>query len=94
MKPFSLKVLEVVKAIPQGSVLTYAQVAASAGNPMASRAVGTLMARNTDKAVPCHRVVRSDGALGEYNGLQGKSKEAILRREGVVFASTGKVLVC
>ena len=44
-----------------------------------ARAVGSLMAKNTDKNVPCHRVIRSDGSIGSYNGLCGESKEQLLR---------------
>lgn len=91
MKSFQEKVLEVVKKIKEGTVLTYAEVARHAGNATASRAVGNLMAKNTDTSVPCHRVVKSDGSIGRYNGLQGKSKEILLKREGVEFTRTGKV---
>ncbi len=91
MKSFEEKVLEVVAKISKGSVLTYKEVAARAGNAGASRAVGNIMAKNADKTVPCHRVVKSDGAIGMYNGLQGKSKEEILKKEGIVFTSSGKV---
>ena len=83
MKSFEEKVVEVVKKIPQGKVFTYGEVAKRAGNAKASRAVGTIMAKNTDKNVPCHRVVKSDGSIGMYNGLRGKSKMAILKKEGV-----------
>ncbi len=84
-KSFLNKVIEIVKKIPRGKVLTYKQVAIKAGNPMAARAVGSIMANNSDKGVPCHRVIRSDGKIGEYNGLQGRSKRAILIKEGFVF---------
>ena len=47
-----------------------------------ARAVGSLMAKNTDKNVPCHRVIRSDGSIGSYNGLKGKSKKQLLIDEG------------
>ncbi len=85
MKSFEDHVLEVVKSIPDGRVMTYGEVAKKAGNARASRAVGNLMAKNADKAVPCHRVVRSDGSIGMYNGLRGKKKEDILKKEGVLF---------
>jgi len=85
MTPFEKKVIEVVKTIPKGKVFTYGQVAKKAGNAKASRAVGSIMAKNADKNIPCHRVVRSDGSLGMYNGLQGKDKATILKREGVLF---------
>lgn len=79
---FSEKAWRVVCAIPKGRVLSYAEVARQAGFPGAARAVGTLMKKNFDRARPCHRVIRSDGALGEYN--RGKNaKERILKKEGV-----------
>lgn len=81
MKTFKEKVLAIVKRIPKGKVMTYGEVAAKAGRPLAARAVGTIMAKNDDKTVPCHRVIRSDGTLGAYNGLQGKSKAVLLKAE-------------
>jgi alkylated DNA nucleotide flippase Atl1 len=51
------------------------------------------MAKNNDMTVPCHRVVKSDGSIGMYNGLQGKSKSEILKNEGVVFIHENKVSV-
>lgn len=82
---FRERVLYIVAKIPKGKVMTYKQVAARAGNAKASRAVGSIMAKNVDKSVPCHRVIRSDGGVGSYNGLQGKSKREILGMEGVKF---------
>lgn len=90
MKSFKETVLDIVIKIPKGKVLTYGEVASKAGSKNASRAVGNIMASNQDKTVPCHRVVRGDGSMGAYNGLQGKSKEEILKREGVVIKN-GKV---
>ncbi len=90
---FKENVLEIVKKIPEGKVMTYAQVASKAGNKNASRAVGNIMAANQDKNVPCHRVVKSDGSIGMYNGLRGKSKEKILKKEGVLFMPSGNVIV-
>lgn len=88
---FKENVLEIVKKIPEGRVMTYGQVASKAGNKNASRAVGNIMAANQDKNVPCHRVVKSDGNIGMYNGLRGKSKEKILKKEGVLFMTNTKV---
>lgn len=81
---FAERVRTVVKGIKKGSTMSYGQVATVAGRPGAARAVGTIMATNTDKEVPCHRVIRSDGTIGEYNSLQGPSKEELLRREGAL----------
>lgn len=83
-RPFTAHVLAVVRSIPKGSVLSYSQVAAAAGRPGAARAVGTIMKNNNDDAVPCHRVIRADGSIGEYNGLRGQ-KEALLRAEGFLL---------
>ena len=80
-KTFREKVIEVVKKIPEGKALTYKEVAKKAGNEGASRAVGNIVASNKDKSVPCHRVIRSDGKIGKYNGLRG-DKTKLLKKEG------------
>lgn len=63
---------DVVVHLPEigyGEVASYAAVAARAGSPRATRAVGSACARNPLPLVlPCHRVVRSDGSLGQYAG--------------------------
>jgi len=83
---FKERVIAVVKKIPRGKTMSYKEVAACAACPGAARAVGSIMAANADTSVPCHRVIRSDGKLGGYNGLQGtKSKLALLKKEGVKF---------
>ncbi len=90
---FKENVLEIVKNIPKGTVMTYKEVAEKAGNKNASRAIGNIMAANQDKNVPCHRVIKSDGSIGMYNGLRGKSKEALLKKEGVAFSESGKAVL-
>ncbi len=82
---FTQRVKEVVKKIPRGKTLTYKGVAKLAGNSKASRAVGNIMKENFDPKIPCHRVIRSDGTVGEYNRGGSKAKLAILKKEGVVF---------
>ena len=55
--------------IPYGAVVTYAEFAAAAGKPGASRAAGTVCSTNPIPIIyPCHRVVRSGSALGNYGG--------------------------
>ncbi|MBX4195899.1 MGMT family protein [Candidatus Parcubacteria bacterium] len=78
---FQEKVYKIVRMIPKGSVLTYKQVARKIGHPLAFRAVGNILNKNTDRKVPCHRVIRSDGKIGGYNGLQGQ-KHYLLQKEG------------
>jgi len=65
--------------------MTYKEVAAAAGSPRAYRGVGTLMSKNYNPKIPCHRVVRSDGKIGDYNrgGMHRKIK--LLREEGYSF---------
>ncbi len=96
-KSFKDRVQEVVKNIPKGSVLSYREVATRAGSAGAARAVGTIMSNNTDKAIPCHRVVKSDGSIGGYNGLRSSSpgtltKIKLLKKEGVKFTESKKVI--
>lgn len=80
---FSEKVFAVVRKIPQGSTLTYKQVAVKAGHPRAFRAVGNILNTNYDPRIPCHRVVRTDGKTGGYN--RGASRKVkILKKEGAI----------
>ena len=81
---FKEKVQSIVRKIPKGRVMTYAAVARKAGNAKAARAVGMIMSRNFDKGIPCHRVVRSDGGLGDYNRGGTAAKRKILQREGAI----------
>lgn len=81
MKSFREKVLEVVVRIPKGQTLTYKEVALRAGSSKAYRAVGTVLKNNFDLKIPCHRVIKSDRTLGEYN--RGRlNKKKILQAEG------------
>jgi methylated-DNA-[protein]-cysteine S-methyltransferase len=80
---FSEKVYEVVKLIPEGSVLTYKEVAKKAGSERACRAVGNILNKNYDPSIPCHRVVKSNGDTGGYNRGRNKKVE-LLKQEGVI----------
>lgn len=73
--------------------MTYATVAAAAGSPRAQRAVGTVMAKNHDASVPCHRVIRSDGSLGAYNRGGPEQKKRLLEAEGVHVKTKAKQYV-
>jgi len=80
---FREKIYKIVKQIPKGSVLTYAQVAALAGKPKAYRAVGNILNKNYNPQIPCHRVIRSDENPGGYN-RGAKKKAQLLRKENVI----------
>jgi O-6-methylguanine DNA methyltransferase len=84
---FKERVLAIVRKIPKGSVMTYRQVAAQAGSPGAARAVGTIMAHNFDPTVPCHRVIKSDGSVGQYNRGGSRAKTQLLIAEGALKKS-------
>jgi len=78
---FRRTVVEHLPAIGYGSTASYAALAALAGSPGAVRAAGTACARNPLPLVmPCHRVVRSDGKIGNYLGGT-EAKAALLAME-------------
>jgi methylated-DNA-[protein]-cysteine S-methyltransferase len=80
---FSRRVLRATHRIPYGKLLTYAEVAAKAGSPRGSRAAGNALGSNRIPiVVPCHRVVRTGGALGGYTGGIER-KQYLLGLEGV-----------
>lgn len=81
---FADKVRGVVRTIPKGKTMTYGEVAQKAGHPGAARAVGGIMKANFDPTVPCHRVIRSDGAIGEYNRGGSSAKRKLLIAEGAI----------
>lgn len=80
---FARKVLKTCMKIPLGRVWTYSQLAERAGFPNASRAVGTVLAKNQlPLIVPCHRVIRSDGKIGRFSAPGGtETKKKMLEHE-------------
>ena len=80
---FAQKVYDITRKIPRGTTLTYKEVARKAGSPRAFRAVGSILSKNFDPKIPCHRVIGSDGKMRGYNrGLENKVR--ILRQEGAL----------
>ena len=79
---FQQRTLRALIRIPAGSVTTYSALAEAVGAPDAQRAIGNTMASNPVPIyVPCHRVIRSDGSIGNYGGGVAR-KLALLRAEG------------
>lgn len=75
---FQLKVWEALLSIPPGAVTTYQYIAESIGNPKAVRAVGTAVGDNpVAYLIPCHRVIRKEGILGEYRWGRTRKKALI-----------------
>jgi len=89
--PFQLSVLRVEHEIPRGRVTTYQQIGDCLRIRNGARAVGNALANNpVPLIVPCHRIIRSDGHLGDYQGGVAM-KRALLEREGVSFDAAGRV---
>jgi AraC family transcriptional regulator of adaptative response/methylated-DNA-[protein]-cysteine methyltransferase len=80
---FQRRVWKALRDIPPGKTASYADVARAIGAPTATRAVaGACAANPVAIAIPCHRVLRSDGALSGYRGGVER-KRALLAREGI-----------
>ncbi|MEY3257761.1 MAG: hypothetical protein RL443_770 [Actinomycetota bacterium] len=81
---FSQDIWKVLRKIPAGKTLSYAELAKRAGSEAAIRAAGTACGNNLiAPIVPCHRIVKSGGAIGNY-GYGVKIKEWLLRHEGAL----------
>lgn len=88
--PFRTAVYRALLDVPAGETVTYAELARRAGRPRAARAVGSAMAENPIAVVvPCHRVVRGDGSLGEY-GFGTPWKRFLLESEGALPTADGQ----
>ena len=87
------KIYEAVKLIPRGSVATYGQVAEAVGNKRLSRVVGYALHVNPQPGViPCHRVVKRDGAVSSAFAFGGANRQVeLLKSEGVEFTDESHV---
>lgn len=84
LTPFTAATLRKTMEIPWGEVRPYSWIAREIGRPLAVRAVGSAMAHNPlPFVVPCHRVVRADGHIGEYGAGGPSAKRAMLATESV-----------
>ena len=80
---FQQRVWEALRKIPAGETVSYRQLAQRIGMPTASRAVAAACAANTlAVAIPCHRVVRSDGALSGYRWGIARKRDLLARERG------------
>lgn len=100
LSPYQQAILRLLAEVPQGKVTTYGDLAKelskrdSNWSPKASRAVGTTMKNNPcGPQIPCHRVIKSDGGIGNFRGGEKgavKEKARMLRDEGVLIVN-GKI---
>ncbi|MCO5997973.1 methylated-DNA--[protein]-cysteine S-methyltransferase [Actinoallomurus rhizosphaericola] len=89
LRPFEEAVLRAAATIPRGEIRPYAWIAERIGRPKAVRAVGTALGRNpVPLLIPCHRVTRSDGRIGQYV-FGAPAKEHLLRTEQVNLDEVG-----
>ena len=87
---FQQRVMTAARNIGYGSIVTYSKLALLAGSQNAVRAAATVMRKNRYPIIiPCHRVIRTNGEIGGYCGMQsGKTielKRRLLRNEGVII---------
>ncbi len=83
LTPFATDVLEGALTIPPGEIRPYAWLASEVGRPKAVRAVGTALGHNPIPIlIPCHRIVRSDGLIGDY-AWGTETKRRALAAEGL-----------
>jgi methylated-DNA-protein-cysteine methyltransferase related protein len=88
---FRERVLEVLRAVPEGRVVTYGQVATWVGSPRAARQVGAVLfgLRDRDGDVPWQRVVNASGGISTFRVGAGELQVALLRAEGVEVDADG-----
>jgi len=86
--PFQQAVWRACMRIPAGQTRSYKWIAEQIGKPGAVRAVGSALGKNPfAPAVPCHRVIKSDGTLGGFSAPGGlRAKLALLKKEKAVWA--------
>jgi methylated-DNA-[protein]-cysteine S-methyltransferase len=84
---FQKAVWKEISKLPSGKTISYGEIAAKLGNPMASRAVGAAVGSNpTPLVVGCHRVLGSTGKITGFTGGDGiKTKAWLLRHEGIEY---------
>jgi methylated-DNA-protein-cysteine methyltransferase-like protein len=88
--PFRQRVLEIVRAIPRGRVLTYGQVALLVGTPRGARQVGRVL-YYSGRTAPWQRVINRHGGLSTYKIGSGDEQRQLLEAEGVKFDPDGTV---
>lgn len=73
------RIFEYIKKLPKGEATTYKKLAEKFNT--SPRAVGKILSSNKDESVPCYKVIKSNGKLGGYNKLHGKSKKELIKDE-------------
>lgn len=93
ISPFTKKVLENIKSIPQGKVATYKQIAELSGKPQGSRGVAWILhSSSVVYRLPWHRVINSQGRISfEVNSHNFRKQKRLLEQEGVLLDGDGSL---
>lgn len=92
VKPFTETVIQVIKSIPPGKVMTYGQIAKVAGSPRGARqVVRVLHSMSAKYNLPWHRVINAKGEIVIADEESAYSQKAMLEAEGVYFFANGRV---
>jgi methylated-DNA-protein-cysteine methyltransferase related protein len=87
---FTARVVQALKSVPEGKVVTYGQIAAMAGNPQAARQVVRVLCSMSEReGLPWHRVINSKGGIS-LTGAGRKTQIGLLRKEGVRLEANGR----
>ena len=92
MNPFTERVIQIIKSIPSGKVMTYGQIAKIAGSPRGARqVVRVLHSMSAKYNLPWHRVINAKGEIVIADEESAYSQKAMLEAEGVHFSANGRV---
>ncbi len=88
----STRIIDIIKNIPKGKIMTYGQIAKLAGNPRAARAVSWVLHSSSKKYnLPWHRVINSKGKISIKSKYGYERQKQLLKKEGVEFDENEKV---
>jgi methylated-DNA-protein-cysteine methyltransferase related protein len=92
MTPFTSKALDIIRAIPAGTVTTYGLISTAAGNHRGARQIARLLASSSERwQLPWHRVVNKDGIIPPRLSMEHLLQHQLLEAEGVTVSSDGRV---
>ncbi|MBE9914621.1 DNA methyltransferase [Paenibacillus donghaensis] len=92
MQPFTQAVIEQIKSIPAGKVMTYGGIAAAAGSPRAARQVVRILHSMSGKyELPWHRVVNAKGEIALLDDESRFRQRSLLEDEGIEFGLNGRI---
>lgn len=92
MQPFTQQVIDIIQAIPPGKVMTYGQIASSAGSPRGARQVVRILHTMSDKYdLPWHRVINAKGEIAIPDDESRFLQQILLEEEGIIMNESGTI---